>query len=117
MLIAPLLHQNVKHDALLVDCPPQPVTLALDLELHLVQVPFVTRACTPSAQFRGVAGAELRTPGANRLVRDSYPPLGQQFLDVTQTQTEAEVEPHGVAADLCGIAIAAVRRQFGRDGR
>jgi hypothetical protein len=44
MLIAPLLHQNVEDNAVLVDCTPQPVALALDLQMHLVQMPFVTRA-------------------------------------------------------------------------
>ena len=38
-LIAPLLHQDVEDDALIVDCPPQPVAFALDLELHPIQVP------------------------------------------------------------------------------
>ena len=38
MLITPLLHQNVEDDAVLIHRSPQPVTLALDLELHLVQM-------------------------------------------------------------------------------
>lgn len=37
MLVASLLHQDVKNDTVLVDRPPQPMTLALDLELHLIQ--------------------------------------------------------------------------------
>src|SRR5438105_306543 len=102
--------------AMLVDCPPVPAAFALDLQLHLIQVPFVTQACTPSTQSSGVGRPEFRAPGADRLVRDSYAPLGQQLLDVTQTQAEAEVQPHGVTDDLCRIAIAALRRQFGRDG-
>ena len=38
-LIAPLLHQDVEDDALIVACPPQPVAFALDLELHPIQGP------------------------------------------------------------------------------
>jgi hypothetical protein len=49
VLIAPLLNQNVEDDTVLVDGPPEPVALAFDLELHLVQMPFVTRACSASA--------------------------------------------------------------------
>src|SRR6266571_1829288 len=99
-LIAPLLHLDVEDDAVLVDCPPQPVALAFDLELHLVQMPFVTRASTPSTQSCGVARAELCAPGSDRLVRDGHAPLGQQLLDVAQAQAEAVVEPHDVADDL-----------------
>src|SRR3982074_2664475 len=95
-------------NTVLIDCPPQPVASAFDLELHLVQVPFITHPCTSSAQSRGVARAELRAPGPDRLVRDSHAPLCQQLFDVTQTQTEAEVEPHRVANDLCEVSIAAV---------
>ena|SRR5216684_873424 len=86
MLIAPLLHQNVKDDAVFVDCSPEPVACALDLELHLIQMPFVTRVCTAPTQSSGVARAELRAPGSDRLVRDGDPPLGQQLLDVAQAE-------------------------------
>jgi len=116
-LITSLLNQDVEDDTVLIDCPPQPVALAFDLQLHLVQVPFVAHLGTSSAQSRGVARAELRALGPDRLVRDSHAPLGKQLLDVTQTQTEAEVEPHGVTNDLCRVTMTAVRRQLGRDGR
>src|SRR5712692_4375874 len=52
VLITPLLHQYVEDDAVLVDGTPQPVALAVDLQLHLVQMPFVTRPCTSSTQSR-----------------------------------------------------------------
>src|SRR5260370_32217571 len=106
------MKRDVESDAVLNDCPPQPVALTLDLELHLVQVRFVTQPRTSSAQSRGVARAELRAPGPDRLIRDSHAPFGQHLLDVTQTQAEAEVKPHRVADDLCRVAIAALRRQL-----
>ena len=58
-VITPLLNQDVKDKATLVDCPPEPVAFALDLQLHLIQVPFVTQACTPSTQSSGVGRAEF----------------------------------------------------------
>ena len=64
---------SIQDHAVLIDGTPQPVALALDLELHLVQVPFVTRAWASPAQSGGIARAEPRTPGTNRLVRDGHP--------------------------------------------
>ena len=64
---------------MLVDCPPQPVALAVDLQLHFVQMPFVT-----------------------------YASLSQQLLDVAQVQAEAVVEPYAVADDLGRETIASV---------
>jgi hypothetical protein len=54
-----LLHEDVEDDAVGVDGPPQPVTLALDLELHFVQMPFIARACSPPPQSHCITWAEL----------------------------------------------------------
>src|SRR3982750_3175699 len=43
-LVAPALDQNVEHNPILVDGPPQPVLLAADHQAHFVEVPFVARA-------------------------------------------------------------------------
>src|SRR5689334_22682855 len=56
MLITPLLYQAVEDNAIFVDGTPQPVTLALDLELHLVEMPFVARSCTSATPPGRVAG-------------------------------------------------------------
>jgi hypothetical protein len=90
------------------------VAFALDLELHLVQMPFVTQACTAPTQSCGVARAELRAPGPHSLVRDHHATLGQQLLDVAQAQTEADVQPHRMADDLSGVPIATVGRGLGQ---
>ena len=100
LLIAALLHQDVHDDAVLVDGPPQPLALAFDLELHLVQLPFVTRLRTTPVQAGSTARAKLGASGADRLVGDSHSPFGQRFLDIAQTQMEAEVQPGRSTARL-----------------
>ncbi len=99
---------------MLVDGPPQPVALALDLQQHLIQVPFITRVCAPAAQSRSTAWAELCAPRTDRLVGDRHSPFGQELLDIAQAQVEAELEPNGMADDLGRVAITSVRRQLGR---
>jgi hypothetical protein len=44
VLVPSLLDQDVEPDSILVVGPPQPVTLASDLQYHLVEVPVVPRA-------------------------------------------------------------------------
>jgi hypothetical protein len=39
--VAPTLHQDVEHGAVLVDRPPQIVLFAADAEEHFIQMPFV----------------------------------------------------------------------------
>jgi hypothetical protein len=53
--------------------------------------------------------AELLTPFPNRFVADRDPAFGHHFFDVTKTQAESKVQPHGVADDLSGKAMAFVR--------
>ena len=40
-LVPPALDQNVEHDPILVDSPPQPMLLAGDHQAHFVEVPYV----------------------------------------------------------------------------
>ena len=41
LLITSRLHEDVEHDAVLIDRPPEPVAFTVDLEQHLVQMPLV----------------------------------------------------------------------------
>jgi hypothetical protein len=99
-LVTTLLHQEVQHHAVLVDCPPQPVRLALDLELHFVEMSFVTWAWASTTQLEGVRRAEFGTPLPDRLVAHGHAPLGQEFFDVAQAERKSEVQPNGMGDDL-----------------
>ncbi len=46
LLIAPRLYQDVEHNAVLIDRPPEPVAFTVDLQQHLVEMPFVARSCS-----------------------------------------------------------------------
>jgi hypothetical protein len=53
-------------------------------------------------------GAEFQYPAPHRFTRDVEPSFGQEFLDVSITQREAEIQPDGVFDDLGREAVAAV---------
>src|SRR4051794_30430572 len=112
-LVAPALDQDVEYGALLVDRPPQPVLLARDLDLDLVQVPLVAGTGQPPADLVREALAELERPLPHGLVADRDAAGGQQLLDHPQGEREAEVEPDRVADDLGREAVAGVGRSGG----
>ena len=59
-----------------------------------------------------VGGAKRLTPVPNRLVGHRDTPLGQQVLGIAEAETEAMVEPDGVADDLGLESIAVVVRRL-----
>jgi hypothetical protein len=61
---------------------------------------FITGARPTATELVGVVLPELSTPLANGLIGHLNAALKQQFLDATVTETEAVIEPDGVADDL-----------------
>jgi hypothetical protein len=57
------LHQNVEHVAVLVDRAPQVPLCAVDLDEHLIEVPFVAQPRTTTAQLVRVLLPEPVAPG------------------------------------------------------
>src|SRR3954471_16561380 len=62
LLVPPALDENVEHNPILVDSPPQPMLLAADHQAHLVEMPFVSRTGQPAPDLVGEALAELAPP-------------------------------------------------------
>src|SRR4051794_9946227 len=93
--------------------PPQPVFLARDLDLDLVEVPLVAGTGQPPADLVREALAELERPLAHGLVADRDAAGGEQLLDHPQGEREAEVEPDRVTDDLGREAVAGVGRSGG----
>ena len=83
--ISPACHQNIDHVSILIHRSPQIVSLALDRDEELVNVPDV--ACSPllSSQRAGVVGSKLLAPSPNRLIRDGDTSLGEQVFDLSKT--------------------------------
>src|SRR6516164_6627299 len=54
-------------------------------------------------------------PAPHRFIRDVEPSFGQEFLDVSITQGEAEIQPDGVLDDLWREGMAAVAERSHAD--
>ena len=90
MLISPRLYQDVQHDAVLIDRPPQPVAFATDLQQDLVEVPLVARSSSSTTEPSRVRGAERSAPLTDRLMADGDAPLSEQILNVAKAEVESK---------------------------
>ena len=107
-LVAPALHQDVEHRAVLVHRAPEPVLHARDRHRDLIEVPLVTGPRQTAPDLIGEGLAELQAPLPHGLVAHADAASGQQLVDVAQAQREPKVKPHGMADDLGREAVAGV---------
>src|SRR3954471_7215098 len=109
LLVAPALDQNVEHDPILIDSPPEPMLRSPDHQAHFVQMPLVSRTGKPAADLVGEYLAKFARPLPHGLVAHKDAAGGQHLFDHAQAQRKAEVEPNGVADDLAWKAVTGVR--------
>src|SRR3954464_1243800 len=107
-LSPPALDQDVEHNPLLVDGPPQPVLLSPDQQAHFVEVPLVARTGQPTPDLVGEGLAELARPLPHGFMAHVDAAGGQHLFHHAQAQRKTEVEPNGLADDLAWKAIAGV---------
>ena len=98
--ISPARHQNVDHVSILIHRSPQIVSLALDRDEELVNVPDVPESALFSSNCSSVSRTEFQTPVPNRLVGDRDATLREQVFHVTKAESEPMVKRDGVADDF-----------------
>ncbi len=91
------LHKNVKHDAVLIDGPPEIMLFTVDPNEDFVQVPFVAGPGPAPTKIVREARAELQTPPPDALIRNKDAALRQEQLDISKAQAEYVVEPDCLA--------------------
>jgi len=84
------------------------VSFAADRDEDLVQVSGAAQTTLPSLELYCVARTELLTPLADHLVGDHYTSLGQEILDVSETQSRSVVQPDCMADDLRRTTVTAI---------
>jgi hypothetical protein len=102
VLIPPALHEDVDDEAVLVHRPPQPVSLAIDLQRDFVQVQLIARPTATPSQLLCEHRAELAHPLADRLIAHRHPPFCQQLLHIPQAERKAQVQTEVNAFAVCG---------------
>ncbi len=75
-LVAAFLHQDIEYVAVLIDCPPEVTTLAVDADEDFVEEPRITWPSLAATQGSSVGAPKLETPLPDRLVADRDFTLG-----------------------------------------
>lgn len=75
------MKENIENEAVLVPCPPEPVSDAVYRGAKLIRQPPETPTGFPVRYFFRKAGNELYAPLAEGLVADLNAALVEQFLD------------------------------------
>ena len=81
------LHEDVDHIPILVTRPPHVLRPALHPHEPLIEIPRISRAPPPPPSAR-ILQPERPAPLADRLVRDGDAALGEEVLDVPNTEAE-----------------------------
>ena len=95
------LEQDVDDLAVLVNGPPEIVTLTANRHKEFVQMPRVADWPRAPPEPPCVGHTEGLAPLPDGLVRHCDAALGEQVFDVAETEGEAVVEPDGVADNRC----------------
>ncbi len=72
-------------------------------------MPLVARSWPAAAQAVSKTGSELVAPTAHGLTGDNDTPLGQDQLNIAQTEAEYVIQPNSVADDLGGKPMVVAR--------
>jgi len=107
--IALRLHQDVRHDPVLIHRAPKAVDDAVDADEDLIHMPGVAGSWASAAQPRGEFRTELSAPMADTLPGDHDTLFGQDQLKVAQAEVEQVIQPDNVADDLPRKTMAAIQ--------
>ena len=104
------LEQDVDDLAILVDGPPEVMTLAADRHDEFVQMPRVADWPRPTPEPSRVGRTEGLAPVPDGLVRHRDAALGEKVFDIAEAEDESVVEPDGVADNRWREAVAWIMR-------
>src|SRR5688572_19975993 len=107
-LIAMPLHENVQDMAILIDRPPQIMTLTLDCQKDLIEMPLIPGLRPAVAQLIGILLAKLTAPLADRFIGHDDTTSEQELFHVAVAETKAEVQPDAMADDFNGKTMMLV---------
>lgn len=97
-----LLHENVEHVPIRVDCPPEPELHAIDRNNDFIQVPFVTGAGPVALDARGEMAPEPVRPIPVGFPANQHAAFRKQILDIRRAQRKTMIRPNRKGDDLAG---------------
>jgi hypothetical protein len=109
ILIVSTLHRIIEPILVLINGPPQIITLALDREEDLIEMPRIPGLRSAVAEFIRIRLAERAAPFTDGFVRHHDSAGQEQLFDIAVTQTETKVQPVTVSHDFRPKSVARIR--------
>src|SRR5215472_10249979 len=107
-LIAARLQQNIDDITILIHGTPKILLPAVDSDEEFVQIPGITETTLFLLQTSGIVGSEFPAPSPDGFIRNNDSAFGQQIFHIPEAQTEAMIDPHGVADDFRRDTVSVV---------
>ena len=107
-LIAARLQQNIHDITIWIDGTPKILLLAVDSDEEFVQIPSITEASLFLLKTSDIVRSEFPAPLADSFVRNNDSAFGQKIFHITEAQTEAMLDPYGVADDFRRETVSVV---------
>jgi hypothetical protein len=109
----PALNQEIKHFTLVVDGAPEPETIAVDRDHHLVQM-VIARFWPRPADIGSDSRTEFEKPSLYSLAGGADAPFSKQLFDTSKGECEPGVESDRLANDLGRESVTFERDRFHR---
>lgn len=113
LFIASPLHKDINGVAILINRLPEVLMFALNGDDGFIDVPRITQAALALLECARLGRTKLQTPLSDTFIRDENAAFSQELFDFTKAETEAMIEPHGVADDFRRETVALVAGLFG----
>ena len=81
---------------------------AVDSDKEFVKIPGITEASLSLLKTSGIVGVRISSPLPDGFLRNNDSTFGQKIFHITEAQTEAMIDPYGVADDFWREAVPAV---------
>lgn len=94
-----LLHENVEHGPIRVDCPLEPELLAIDGNNGFIQMPFVTGARSVALDAISEMTAKPVHPVPDGFPADHHAAFGKQILDIRRAERETMIRSERIGDD------------------
>jgi hypothetical protein len=107
-LIPLALDQDIQNLSFAIDGAPQINQTPLNLQIDFVQMPRCVRLRPALAKTRGNQGSKMIDPSSHSLMGDCDAAFHQQILDVTEAQSESDIQPDRLLNDLGRKAVTGV---------
>lgn len=107
-LIAARLQQNINDITVLIYGTPKILLLAVDSDEEFIQIPGIPEATLFLLKPSDVVGSEFSAPSPDGFVRNNDSAFGQKIFNITEAQTEAMIDPHGVTDDFRRETVSVV---------